>query len=174
MSGALVPTGSGRGANRQWIVFFGLALAIVIADQLTKAWIVANFQKGVPTPVLGDSIRIWYIWNNGALFGLFSDQAMVFAALSLGVVALITWYHRHAMRTSGWFATLALGLLLGGAVGNLIDRIRLGYVVDFVDMGIGNWRFFNYNVADSAISVSLLLLIVMAFWPQRPTEAQSG
>ncbi len=159
---------------RQWIVFVALAITVIVLDQLVKQWIVANFPLGVPRPIVGDTLRIWYVQNSGALFGLFREQAMVFAALSVGVVALIIWYHGHAMRTSGWLATLALGLLLGGAVGNLIDRLRIGYVVDFVDMGIGTWRFFNYNVADTAISVSLLLLIVMAFLPHRPAEAPAG
>jgi signal peptidase II len=168
-------------ARRQWLVFGALAAAIIVIDQIVKAWIVgdhldptgravANFQLNTPTQVLGDTVRIWFIHNSGALFGLFRDQAAVFAALSVGVVALIIWYHGHAMHTNGWLATVALGLLLGGAVGNLIDRIRIGYVIDFVDMGIGNWRFYTYNVADSAISTSLLLLIVMALWPRGRIE----
>jgi len=174
-------------ARNQWIVFFALAAFVIVSDQLAKAWIlgshldptglvVPNFKLGVPTSILGDTIRIWYIHNTGALFGLFADQAAVFAALSIGVVALIVWYHGHALQANGWLATLSLGLLLGGAIGNLIDRIRFGYVVDFVDMGIGTARFYTYNVADSAISVSLILLIVMALWPRRvdPATAQPG
>jgi len=154
-------------ASRHWIAFFMLAAGIVIADQLTKAWVVSTVSFGSVLPVFGDYVRIWHVHNTGALFGLFRNQAVLFAALSIGVVALIVWFHGRSVVTNGWFATLALGLLLGGAVGNLADRLRLGYVVDFVDMGVGDLRFYTYNVADAAISASLVLLILMAFWPSR-------
>jgi signal peptidase II len=71
-------------------------------------------------------------------------------------------------------ATLALGLLLGGAIGNFIDRVRLGYVVDFVDMGLPDgWRFYTWNLADAAISTSILLLLLMAVLPPRRHEARA-
>ncbi len=154
-------------ASRQWVAFLGLAAGILIADQLSKAWVVATVSFGSVLPVFGDYVRIWTVHNTGALFGLFRDQAVLFAALSIGVVALIVWFYGRSVVTNGWFATLALGLLLGGAAGNLADRLRLGYVVDFVDMGVGDMRFYTYNVADAAISTALVLLFLMAFWPSR-------
>lgn len=161
--------------SRHRAAFFGLAAAIVVADQLSKAWIVAGFPFGEPVEVIGAWVRIWFVANNGALFGLFRDQAIVFAALSVAVMALIVWYHGRAVAGSGWLATLALGLLLGGAVGNFIDRIRLGHVVDFVDMGFpGGWRFYTWNLADAAISTSILLLLVMAVLPAGRREAGAG
>jgi signal peptidase II len=153
--------------SRHWVAFLVLAAGIVIADQLSKAWVVAAVSFGSVLPVFGDYVRIWNVHNTGALFGLFRDQAVLFAALNIGVVVLIVWFHGRSVVTNGWFATLALGLLLGGAVGNLADRLRLGYVVDFVDMGVGDLRFYTYNVADAAISMALVLLILMAFWPSR-------
>jgi signal peptidase II len=162
-----VPVGTPLRASQHWVAFFALAAGIVIADQLTKAWVVANVALGSVVPVLGDYVRIWRVHNTGALFGLFRDQAVLFAALSIGVVVLIVWFHGRSVLTNGWFATLALGLLLGGAVGNLADRLRLGYVVDFVDIGFGDLRFYTFNVADAAISIALVLLILMAFWPSR-------
>jgi signal peptidase II len=173
-SAAVLDEALARRLRRQWAVFAVLAVAIVAADQVLKAWIVANFEFAVSYPVIGDFFQITFIHNSGALFGLFKDQAMVFAALSLAVVVLILWYHRHAMRHSGWVATVALGLLLGGAIGNLIDRIRLGYVIDFANMGVGANRFFYYNVADSAITISLGLLLLMAFWPRRSEPVAAG
>lgn len=154
-------------ASHHWLAFLALAGGIVVADQLTKQWVVATVSYGSVMPILGDYVRIWTVHNTGAIFGLFGNQAVLFAALSIGVVALIVWFHGRSMLTNGWFATLALGLLLGGAVGNLIDRVRLGYVIDFMDMGVGDLRFYTYNVADAAISASLVLLILMAFWPSR-------
>jgi signal peptidase II len=161
--------------SRHWIAFFGIAAAVIVADQLSKAWIVGNFTFGVPVDVLGEWLRILYVRNTGALFGLFRDQAALFAILSIGVIALIIWFHGHAVSGSGWLATVALGLLLGGAVGNLVDRVRTGHVVDFVDMGIpGGWRFYTWNVADAAITISILLLLLMAILPPARREAAAG
>ena len=162
-----IPTSAPVRVSRHWVAFLALAAGIVIVDQVTKAWVVATVEFGSILPVWGDSVRIWHVHNTGALFGLFRDQAVLFAALSIGVVALIIWFHGRSVVTNGWFATLALGLLLGGAAGNLIDRLRVGYVIDFVDMGVGDLRFYTYNVADTAISMSLVLLLLMAFWPSR-------
>jgi signal peptidase II len=153
--------------SHHWIAFAVLAASIVVADQLTKAWVAASVSFGTLRPVVGDYVRIWPVRNTGAIFGLFGNQAVLFAALSIGVVAIIVWFHGRSVETNGWFATLALGLLLGGALGNLVDRLRLGYVLDFVDMGVGDLRFYTYNVADAAISTALVLLILMAFWPSR-------
>ncbi len=160
---------------RHWVAFFGLATGIVVADQLVKRWVVGEFAFGEPVDVLGEWLRILYVQNTGALFGLFRDQAVLFAVLSVGVMGLIVWYHGRAMSGSGRLATLALGLLLGGAVGNFIDRVRLGYVVDFVDMGLpGGWRFYTWNVADAAISTSIVLLLLMALLPVGRSEARAG
>jgi signal peptidase II len=161
--------------SRHWVAFFGIAGAVIVADQLSKAWIVADFPFGEPVEILGAWLRVWYVANTGALFGLFRDQAVLFAAFSIGVIALIVWYHGHAVADSGWLATVALGLLLGGAVGNLIDRVRLGHVVDFVDMGFpGGWRFYTWNVADAAITISIVLLLVMAVLPSVRREARAA
>jgi signal peptidase II len=162
-----VPTDAPLRASHHWVAFLALAAAIVIADQITKAWVVATVSFGSFQPVIGDYVRIWPVHNTGALFGLFGNQAVLFAALSIGVVGIIIWFHGRSLVTNGWFATLALGLLLGGALGNLADRLRLGYVLDFVDMGVGDLRFYTYNVADAAISAALVLLVLMAFWPSR-------
>jgi len=162
-----IPAQGPVGTSHHWVAFLLVAAGIVIADQLTKQWVVATVAYGSVMPILGDTVRIWHVHNTGALFGLFRNQADLFAALSIGVVALIIWFHGRSVVTNGWFATLALGLLLGGAVGNLADRLRLGYVVDFVDMGIGDLRFYTYNVADAAVSAALVLLVLMAFWPSR-------
>jgi signal peptidase II len=146
-----------------WPVFLGLAAAIVVVDQLVKAWIVAAIAPGERILLVGDYLRLIVVHNNGAVFGLFRDNALLFGLASIGVVALIVAYHGRSPRSP--YLSTTLGLLLGGAVGNLIDRLRLGYVIDFVDAGIGDLRFYTFNVADSAISLSILLLIVLAIRP---------
>jgi signal peptidase II len=163
--------GRPRAATRRphWGVFAGLAAAILIADQLTKAWIVANVDPARPTRLVDDVLRLIVSHNRGALFGLFQGQAMLFAIASFAVIALIVAYHA---RTGGSLVmSVALGLLLGGAIGNVADRLRYGYVVDFVDAGIGDVRWYTFNVADSAISLALVLLVLVAI---RPSLAAAG
>jgi signal peptidase II len=135
----------------------------VIVDQLTKAWLVANVQPGGAIEVLGDWLRLIHGRNDGGLFGLFGGSAAVLAIASLAVIGLIIAY--HARSKPNVVLSIALGLLLGGAIGNLLDRIRFGYVIDFVDAGIGTLRFYTFNVADSAISIAILLLILLALFP---------
>ena len=148
----------------RWFVFATITVAVIVLDQLSKAWVVANLEVGKGIEVLGEWLRIVHWRNDGALFGLLPQSAPIFAIVSLGVVGLIVVYHRKAGR--GYLTTIALALLLGGAIGNLVDRLRYGSVVDFVDMGIGAWRFYTYNVADAAITTSIILLIGMALIPR--------
>ena len=153
-----------RAARRaHWALFVGLAGIVIVLDQLTKAWLQANFEPGQLVEVVGDWVRLVFGQNSGALFGLFRDQALLFGLASLGVVGLIVAYHARAGRSL--YLSISLGLLLGGAIGNLVDRLRLGYVVDFVDIGIGTLRFYTFNVADSAISAAIVLLLAVAVVP---------
>jgi signal peptidase II len=155
---------AGEPAGRPiWPTFIGLAAGVVILDQLTKAWLVSFLAPGQSVNVIGDLVRLVHGQNNGGLFGLLRGQAVPFAVVSLVVVALIVAYHARSGRSS--YLSITLGLLLGGALGNLIDRVRLGYVVDFVDAGIGGLRWYTFNVADAAISFAILLLLAASVWP---------
>ena len=147
-----------------WLAFGGLAATIVILDQLTKAWLVSFLAPGESVRVLDDLLRLVHAQNTGGLFGLLRGQALPFALISLVVVGLIVAYHGRSGRNL--YLSITLGLLLGGALGNLIDRVRLGYVVDFVDAGVGTLRWYTFNVADAAISFSILLLLAASIWPQ--------
>jgi signal peptidase II len=122
---------------------------------------VSFLSPGEQVQVIGDYVRLIHSKNTGALFGLFHDQALFFAIVSVGVVGAIVWFHHASGRNT--LLSVALGLLLGGALGNMADRFRIGYVVDFVDVGIGNLRFYTFNIADSAISLAILLLLLSAF-----------
>jgi signal peptidase II len=161
--------------RRRWLAFFAIAAVVIVADQVSKLWIDANFPLAStnpaaggtePTPVLGEFVRIAKTYNTGGIFGLIGNSAAVLALASTIVIALIVVYQWREGLRGPWLLTLALGLLLGGAVGNFIDRVRKGAVVDFVDMGIGDLRWYTFNVADAAISTSLLLLILLTVVPQ--------
>ncbi len=152
----------------RWPIFLGLAAIVLVLDQLTKAWLASFLAPGERVEVIGDLVRLIHSQNNGALFGLFRDLAIVFGVISVGVVGAIVWFHHTSGRNT--LLSVALGLLLGGALGNMTDRFRIGYVVDFVDLGIGDLRFYTFNVADSAISLAILLLILSAFLSGRGGE----
>jgi signal peptidase II len=155
-----------------WPPFILLVAAIVVADQVTKSWITTTLAPEGSVNVVGDYLRLIYTQNTGALFGMFRGQAGVFALLSLAVMAFIVTYHARSGRSP--YMTLTLGLLLGGAIGNAIDRLRLNYVVDFVDAGVGDLRFYTFNVADSCISAAILLLVLMAVRPSLAGPRRDG
>ena len=162
---AAAPVTAWRGPSAgRWALFAGIAIVVVVLDQLAKGWIVANLDPGEGMVVLGEWLRLVHGQNSGILFGMLPQSAPIFAVVSIGVTALIVVYHAKAGH--GIVTTIALALLLGGAIGNLVDRLRYGYVVDFVDMGIGSWRFYTYNLADACITTSIVLLIVMAVFPR--------
>jgi signal peptidase II len=151
------------GGRPLWLTFGGIAAVIVVLDQLTKAWVTSFLAPGQSVNVIGDVVRLVHGQNDGGLFGLLRGQALPFALVSLVVVGLIVAYHGRSDRSS--YLSITLGLLLGGALGNLIDRLRLEHVVDFVDAGIGNLRWYTFNVADAAISFAILLLLAASIWP---------
>ncbi|CAN5707631.1 signal peptidase II [soil metagenome] len=156
---------SERGQRRRWALFGAIAALVVAADQLSKAWVVQAFNG--PTEILGDLVRINIVRNDGGIFGLFGASATLLGLASAIVIVIILAYQAREGLRNHWLLSVALGLLLGGAVGNLVDRLRLGYVIDFVDMGVGGLRWYTFNVADAAISISLVVLIVLALFGDR-------
>jgi signal peptidase II len=133
---------------------------VVVADQLTKAWILASIGPGEALRLIGDELRLVVTHNTGGVFGLFRDQAPLFALFSIGVMGLIVVFHGRSPASR--YLSVSLGFLLGGAVGNFIDRVRHGYVIDFVDAGLGDVRFYTFNVADMAVTASVLLLLALS------------
>jgi signal peptidase II len=144
-----------------------LALLVLLADQAVKALVSDKLKNGRVVEVLGGFVRLDYTFNTGAAFGIFRTGGVVFAAVAVGVSAGIVIYYRR-VATSPLILRAALGLILGGALGNLLDRIRLGYVVDFIDLRW--WPVFN--LADSAIVVGVCLLVLHALFEPHIAEAK--
>ena len=168
--------------RRRWAVFIGLAAIVIVADQLSKMWIDANFALASPhplpggeqpTPIIDGLIRIAKSYNTGGIFGMFGNSALLLALASTFVIGLIFVYQWREGTRGTWLLTVALGFLLGGALGNFIDRIRYQHVIDFVDMGIGEWRWYTFNVADSAISIALVLLLLLSVFGDRLARRMS-
>ena len=135
------------------ITFFLIALLIIALDQVSKYFIKANMTPGQSIPGEG-FFRITYSTNEGMVFGLFANQTFLITLTAIVGIAAIIIYSRYPIFNQV-LVRVALGLMLGGAVGNLIDRIRLGEVIDFID--VGAWPVFN--LADSAVVVGVVLII---------------
>lgn len=154
------------------ITFLGLTVGIIALDQWTKRLAVTHLlDSGARSiPVIGEYIRLTYVENRGAAFGLLQEQTSFFIIVGITVIGVIIYSFKQMSQPS-WLLTLALGLQLGGAIGNLIDRMRFGYVVDFVDLSV--WPVFN--VADSAIVCGVIgLAYALAFPPRSATVTTSA
>lgn len=155
------------------LLLLGTTLAVILFDQWTKWLAVQHLRdeiggsRSIPLP--GNFVYLTYVENFGAAFGLFQNQTAFFIVVGFVVIAVIVSSYRH-VKDQGWILNLALGLQLGGAVGNMIDRLRTGYVVDFVDLRW--WPVFN--VADSAISVGVMLLALTLLFPRRHEQPATG
>jgi len=138
-------------------VLFLTALLIAISDQLTKTWIRSNLAYGQAIPESG-FFQITHVQNSGAAFGLLTDQSILLAVVaSAGVVLLLVYaffFHHRLPFLNNIPGSLALGLILGGTIGNLIDRLLRGYVTDFISVSI--WP--DFNIADSAVTVGAIMV----------------
>lgn len=140
------------------------AAAIVLLDQMTKAWIQKTMLLHQSVPVIPDLFNLTYIRNPGAAFGLFASgggslRTAFFIAVSVIALVVLSLLYTKAPRET-WLLRFSLSLVMGGAIGNLIDRIRLGEVVDFLDFYLGSYHWPAFNVADSCITIGIGLLIL--------------
>ena len=139
------------------VVFLLTALLIVAADQLSKMWISSNLAVGQSLPETG-FFRLTHVHNTGAAFGSFQDQLFILTIVSLVAIAVLLLcallIYRRSPLLDNRLSKLALGLVLGGTVGNFIDRLCLGYVTDFIC--VGTW-WPSFNIADSAIVVGVII-----------------
>lgn len=147
---------------RRLVIGFGVALVLLVVDQISKWWIVYHVMQPPRVIEVTSFFNLVMVWNRGITFGLFGDAdwgRWVFAGLALVIVAiLVSWLRRAA---KPWVAA-ALGLVIGGAIGNVIDRLRWGAVADFLDFHAYGWHWPAFNAADSAIVVGVALLVLDA------------
>jgi len=151
---------------RLWIL---IAILVIALDQLSKWWIRALFELYEAIPVF-PGLQIIYVRNLGAAFSFLSSaggwQRWFFIVLSvLASIAIVIWISR--LPTQRRLEALGLSLVLGGAIGNLVDRVLLGYVVDFIDVYYQSWHWPVFNVADSAITVGVAIMIIDILFYQR-------
>jgi signal peptidase II len=140
---------------------FIIGIAIFL-DQLTKIWIRHTMELGESISILGSFVKITYVLNPGIAFGIHVPNGMIFTILSvlasIGIVVFLVTHWHDGMAITG-----SLALILGGAIGNLIDRLFFREVVDFIDVGIQNLRWPVFNVADSAVVIGMCFLFLTVF-----------
>jgi signal peptidase II len=161
-------------------LFWGTAAAVIVSDVITKLLAESLLARRLPLSVIGDWVQLRLVYNQGAAFGLDVGENSRWVFFGLAVIALVVLGSMvRSTRPGDRFRLLALALVCGGAAGNLIDRIRSAQgVVDFVDIGVGGWRWPTFNVADSAITVGAIAL-ALSLWQegrtqQRAKEAQAA
>ena len=148
--------------------YYGLAALVILLDQITKWMVVKNME-------LGERIAIWDPWigllshrNRGAAWGMLEGQMWLFTIVTIGVIiGIIYFYHKEAKGKP--FFQVSLMLLLGGAIGNFIDRLYYGEVVDFVDVliPIMNYHFPIFNIADAALTIAVIMLLIAMIMEDR-------
>ena len=147
------------------MVYFSIAAAVIFFDQLTKAWVLNSFQLYESKEVIAGLFNLVYVTNSGAAFSLLADLDSPwrhYFFLGVGTVAIVgltvAWFK---MRAENALYGVALALICGGAVGNLIDRLRFGSVVDFLDFHLRGYHWPAFNIADSAICIGAGLFLVV-------------
>lgn len=161
---------------RPWLML--IAMVVVLLDRLSKIAVAKHITMGSGKVIIPNVFRITHVLNTGAAFSMFAESAsplavriglIIFSVLAaLAVLFMLVRYGKHWSAASVGFA-----LVLGGAIGNLYDRAVLHYVIDFLEVHIGTYHWPDFNVADSAISVGAVLLLVEMIWPSETSEPDS-
>jgi len=151
---------------------YGFALLIIVVDQLTKAWVLDGLGlrfEGQSHPIFDPIFNITLVHNEGVSFGLFGDGSArwMLSVFSVVVAGVLGWW---ALKADRRLLVSAIGLIMGGAIGNVIDRIRFGFVVDFLDFSGTGFFPWVFNVADSAITIGVVLLILDSVLSERAAK----
>jgi signal peptidase II len=145
-----------------------IALGVIAVDRGSKM-VVDDMDLAAPYQLVGSYLQIIRGENRGGLFGILQGSAPLLALLSVGVILALVIYHERERLPRVSPLTVGIGLLIGGAIGNLIDRVAFGYVLDFIDVGVGSLRFWTFNIADAGISLGIVILLVDTLWRSRST-----
>jgi len=146
----------------KYLILSIISLVILVLDQATKLYVDANFRLHETVPVIRDVFHLTYVRNKGAAFGILAESAVripFFIGVSIIAMLGILWYIKR-IRDNQRLALIALSMIFSGAFGNLIDRVRLGEVIDFLDVFWRSYHWPAFNVADSAITVGVTLLFI--------------
>ncbi len=158
----------------RYLLLASVGIAVVIIDQVTKMWIMESMRLHESIPVIPNLFSLTYIRNPGAAFGLLAGSSNAFRMVFFGVTSLFALALLGTILVrlpeKDWMGQLSIAGILGGAIGNLIDRLRFGEVIDFLDVYIESYHWPAFNVADSAISVGVVFLIIHFAFERKDTS----
>ncbi|HMP89092.1 MAG TPA: signal peptidase II [Kiritimatiellia bacterium] len=143
-----------------------VAIVITVSDQWTKHVVRSGFYLGESRPVIDGFFNLTYVRNSGAAWGMLGDYTTFLTVISIIMLILMIVYRRSFLNDT-FSHRFALGLMVGGIIGNLMDRVRQGWVTDFFDFYINNWHWPVFNIADAAICVGVGIYIITGFVQQR-------
>jgi signal peptidase II len=156
-------------------VYYVIAVVVFLMDYASKKIISRTVELDTERiPVLGDFFIITHIRNRGAAFGMLQEQRLFFLIITTIVVVGILWYLHRSFRSGSLLLLLALAIILGGAVGNFLDRALYGEVVDFLQFNFGSYTFPIFNLADSAICIGVGLVILDALLTMKQENKSNG
>ncbi|WP_440895223.1 signal peptidase II [Amphibacillus sp. Q70] len=139
------------------MVYYLLALLIILLDQVTKWLVLANMEIRESIPIIENFLYITSHRNSGAAWGILADQMILFYVITVIVIVVLVYYIKQYAKTNKWLG-FGLGLILGGAIGNFIDRLIYQEVVDFIDVYFGSYSYPIFNVADSALVMGVIII----------------
>ena len=142
---------------KQKVFFLPISLFILFLDQITKRWIVRTMLYGDSKSIIGNFLRFTYFRNPNSVFGLRFGGAFVSTALTVIAFIFVIFLF---LRSDNRFSLVSLSLIIGGALGNLTDRLLYMEVIDFIDVGVRRWRWPTFNVADSFVTIGLILIVI--------------
>jgi len=149
------------------------SIVVVVLDQITKLLVRYNFEYGKPLKIVGDFVRLTYIENPGMAFGIQVGNQIFFTVFAT-LASLVIFIYIVRARNDKFSTRFALSLILGGAIGNLIDRFLYAKVVDFIDIGIGNTRWPIFNVADSSVTIGMIILVSLVLFDKSPKNEEEN
>lgn len=168
-----MPSRSRKGLSgfRRYAAGGAFAAALVAADQITKCLVLKHLWPGRLVEVIPHIFNLALSHNTGGAFSILPDKPLVFTILSIIAIGLLCYlFTRLAGKPAASFAAASI---FAGAAGNLVDRFRLGYVVDFIDVHAGPWHWYVFNVADAAITAGAISLFVLTFLDERRSKRES-
>lgn len=160
---------------RHWAALLGLIALILLADQATKIIVASQLAPGqtvIPIPFLSDFFRITYSQNTGAAFGLLPQLGGAFSIAAV-IVSIGLLFAHHKMPAGAWGRRISIALIIGGALGNVIDRVRIGYVIDFINYRIPDLISNVSNIADHAIVFGVILMLILT-WNEEEDPAPAA
>ena len=162
----------------RYLLLASLSLAIVVLDQVTKVYVMETMRLHESIPVITNLFSITYIRNPGAAFGFLSSSSSSFRFVFFGLTSIfavgLLGMIMVRMPKDDWMGRLSVAGILGGAIGNLLDRLRYGEVIDFLDFYVNGYHWPAFNVADSAITVGVIFLIIHFAFEKKPESSTAS